>query len=583
LLAQVIGWAIIFSVFPRAAQDFPLGDDWVYAYGATHFAHGHIDYLHWAGMPQLGQWLWAYPFIAWFGAGLVGLRMSTILLGLFGMAAFYDLARQAGAEPKEAAVVTATLALNPFFVLLQGSFMTDIPALAFGLLSLAFYDRALAGKGSFFWIAGALFAILAGCTRQNMVAVAPAVGLLYWRCPPRQRLLAAFAIIVPILAGLGTHFWFEARPDVQHPLMVRPSLDRAFLIAFIILHAGGLAIAPLIALDPRPRSLWRFTIAALAMGASAFYWWRRSDQLVFGGWFPYATGLIGYSGPYAGLMAGNMEAWLPHWLRVALTVAGCLCGGWLIDRVLDGLRVSRPVLQVRGYANPVVLFALLQFPLLLITAGVNDRYMFMTLPGLLILATPLKSRLLESRLPAFGGVLSISVAGSPRPRDSVASSPRLQDSVAGSPRPREGERGGGEGAFQRAKTHNAFAPFAPAVVALAIMGLISFGLMHDCLAWNSARWALGKRAVARDIEPRRIEGGMEWNGWNSLHDPPPVFQQPPKKNLLLGFTRKYFPGVTGELALAFAPLPGLDVLDHEDYRTWLPPRRQTFYLIAPKQ
>jgi hypothetical protein len=550
LLVDAVGWAIIFSVFPRSAQDFPLGDDWVYAYGATEFAHGHgANYLHWAGMPQLGQWLWAYPFIAWFGTNLVGLRMSTILLGLFGLAAFYDLARQAGAGPKEAAVVTATLALNPFFVLLQGSFMTDIPALSFGFLALAFYGRALAGNGRVFWIAGGLLAILAGCTRQNMIAVAPAVGLLYWRCPPRQRLLAAFAIIVPILVGLGTHFWFERRPDVQHPLMIRPSLDRAFLIAFIIVHASGLASAPLMALDPRPRSLWRFTLAALAMGASAYYWWRRSDQLVFGGWFPYATGLIGYSGPYAGLMAGSMEAWLPIWLRGALTIGGCLGGGCLIDRALARLP--------GGLANPVVLFALLQFPLLLITSGVNDRYMFMTLPGLLILAMPL-----QCRLSAFGGVLPISVAGSPRPR--------------------EGERGGGQGTFERSENHDAFVRFAPALVALGIMAIISFGLMHDCLTWNSARWALGKRAVARGIESWRIEGGMEWNGWNYLHDPPPVFQQPPKNNLLLGFTRKCFPGVTGELALAFVPLPGLDVLEHEDYQTWLPPRRQTFYLIAPK-
>jgi len=533
LFAVVAGWSVIFGVFPRAAQDFPLGDDWVYGYGATQFAHGHgFNYLHWAGMPQLGQWLWAYPYIAWFGAGLVGLRISTILLGLFGVAAFYDLVRQAGAGPREAAVATATLALNPFFVLLQGSFMTDIPALSFGLLALAFYGRALAGTGRLYWMAGAFFAILAGCTRQNMVAVAPAVGLQLWRCPRRDRLLAAVAIIIPILAGLGAHYWFERRPDVQRPLMVKPSLDRAFLITFIIVHASGLAVAPLIALDPRPRNLWRFLIAFLAMAAGAYYWWTRSSQLVFGGWFPYATGLIGYSGPYAGLMAGSMEAWLPLWLRVALTIGGCLGGAWLIDHTLTRLP--------HGLADPVVLFALLQFPLLLITSGINDRYMFMTLPGLLVLATPLESRLQP--------VSSISVATP----------------------------------LQRAGNHTGFGRFAPALVALGIMGIISFGLMHDCLAWNSARWALGNRTRARGIEPWRIEGGMEWNGWNYLHDPPQVFQQPPKKNLLLGFTRKYFPGVTGELALAFASVPGLDVLDHEDYQTWLPPRRQAFYLIAPK-
>src|SRR5207248_9485674 len=42
-----------------------------------------------------------------------------------------------------------------------------------------------------------------------------------------------------------------------------------------------------------------------------------------------------------------------------------------------------------------------------------------------------------------------------------------------------------------------------------------FGLMHDWLSWNEARWALGQKAVQSGIHPRIIEGGLEWNGWDA--------------------------------------------------------------------
>ena len=42
-------------------------------------------------MPQLGQWLWACPFVWLFGPSHVTLRLSTLVLSWLGLAAFYDL------------------------------------------------------------------------------------------------------------------------------------------------------------------------------------------------------------------------------------------------------------------------------------------------------------------------------------------------------------------------------------------------------------------------------------------------------------------------------------------------------------
>src|SRR5271165_6869625 len=84
LLASAAAWALLFATVPR--QDFPLDDDWVYARGMFRFAaFAGLDYVHWASMPELGQWLWACPFVWIGGANHVSLRASTILLSWFGL------------------------------------------------------------------------------------------------------------------------------------------------------------------------------------------------------------------------------------------------------------------------------------------------------------------------------------------------------------------------------------------------------------------------------------------------------------------------------------------------------------------
>src|ERR1700731_1067845 len=139
-------WALIFFSIPPPEQELPLNDDWAYSRGVILFAQGDgIHYSNWASMPQLGQWLWALPFLAVFGKSHMALRLSTIVLSWFGLWAYYDLLRQEGVSDWKAALLVATLAFNPLFFLLQGTYMTDVPALSMSLAALAIYGRALAG------------------------------------------------------------------------------------------------------------------------------------------------------------------------------------------------------------------------------------------------------------------------------------------------------------------------------------------------------------------------------------------------------------------------------------------------------
>jgi hypothetical protein len=124
------------------------------------------------------------------------------------------------------------------------------------------------------------------------------------------------------------------------------------------------------------------------------------------------------------------------------------------------------------------------------------------------------------------------------------------------------------------------------MAAVALYGLVSVGLVHDCLSWNSARWELGRQALAQGIEPIDIEGGFEWNGWFACADPDRPMPMPnfhaqldDQSTLALPFSRVFFPQVTGRYALAFAQPPNSSVVTSKRYSLWLSPSPRDFLFV----
>jgi hypothetical protein len=176
--------------------------------------------------------------------------------------------------------------------------------------------------------------------------------------------------------------------------------------------------------------------------------------------------------------------------------------------------------------GPIVLFTLLQLPSIIFSPGSSqgliDRYFIFLMPGALYLAVP-------RRIPAPAAVVAT-------------------------------------------------------VCALAVFGGISLCLMHDWLAWNSARWALGRQAIAgaytggAKINPIDIEGGFEWDGWFMPITPAHPDRRQPVR-LTLPFSMMFFPHVMGKYALAFTRPDNSGVLAREPYSQWLMPGRHEFLFL----
>jgi hypothetical protein len=107
--------------------------------------------------------------------------------------------------------------------------------------------------------------------------------------------------------------------------------------------------------------------------------------------------------------------------------------------------------------------------------------------------------------------------------------------------------------------------------------------MHDWLAWNSALWTLGERAMARNIDPWDIEGGFEWDGWYAP-DARPNYLSVPSQGFRLPMTQGFFRHVAGRYALSFTHPLGTVCHDSQPYIQWLPPgERQFFFIGYPSQ
>jgi hypothetical protein len=537
-LASACAWGIAFALVPPAQQNFPLMDDWAFGRSAFAFSAGEgIHYYSWASMPQLGQWLWACPFIWVLGPTFFSLRLSTIAMSWIGIASFYELLCQENWPKGRAALAAACLAFHPLFFTLQGTFMTDVPSLSLALAALALYGRALRNR-NLGWLAFAAFvAILAGITRQNTVAVPCLAAIQLGRdATLRRQGRWWLAVTIPLVIGLVVHFWFQRRTDiiaVQPRVLPPPSL---LLLPYLAIHWGGLTVIPLLALQPFPKSRRMFLATLLVLAANAGYWFYQGQFTSdLDGLFPYTGTMLSPWGIGSGdLHTGERPVVLDDACRILLTAIGCVGGALLAVRA--SAWEFRTLLS-----RPLFLFALSQIVFVFIAPALWDRYL---LPSVVLGALELMSN----------------------------------DHAA--PEPTVSGRWG----------------WAAALGLLAVSAGTSVVLMHDWLADNAAMWELGRRALARGVDPADVEGGMEWNGWHQSADSLPQGRSwrelfailaikrkaGPPKGLTLESTRVWFPHVSGRYALSFSPLEGTQIVDSEPYVAWLSPGERRVYLLEWK-
>jgi hypothetical protein len=200
-LAARLGYPIIivavWAAMAAAANprgNFSLNDDWAYGLPVRALVEGgSIRFTFWQSMTLIAQVFWGALFCLPGGFSFDALRVSTLVAGLVGVLALYGLLRHYGASLGVATIGALTFAVNPLYLGMSCTFMTDVPFTALMILSIAQLALGLDTASERAILVGLAAAFTALFIRQLALAV-----------------LLGFLIASPLKIGLGRRWLLMA-------------------------------------------------------------------------------------------------------------------------------------------------------------------------------------------------------------------------------------------------------------------------------------------------------------------------------------------------------------------------------------
>ncbi len=413
LLIALVALAILFI---NPVRETALEDDWAYALTVQHLLDTGTYKIHaWPTANIVFPAYWGALFAKVGGFSFSTLRISTLVLVVLGLVAFYFLAREQEFDRSEATILTLCLFSSPLFLRFSFNFMTDVPFTCLVVSALFLYSRALRSRSHVLMFAGSAAAALAVLTRQFGIILL--VGLfLVWILSHDRRELSRFFLVgalVPFFALLwqvysgivhpnwGAQFTLAAQhryladvPNLLISLLWRPSVIFQYLafFAFPLVPVAALAfVSHLVQRRPAENS---------SSGASSG-WTPQGHMVLVGALGLYIIGCIIYAATI-GVTNGNVATrmnWLMPYLPwnlgdladmsvlaraflTVVTVLGAILFGWVFVQRYSppagwrGLPPDRQLLDM-------VFLSLAAVNLVFFKIG--DEYLLGLLPLLLII------------------------------------------------------------------------------------------------------------------------------------------------------------------------------------------------------
>jgi hypothetical protein len=364
--------AIVLAVGPSG--DFPLSDDWSYAYAVE-------------GLCKL------------LGPSFEILRASTIVLAVSAICAFAMLLRDLRLPPTARTLAIATVGLSPLYINLSFTFMTDVPFTALCLWAAFFYVRGLGDPAQpRALIAGAALATAALLVRQHGIFVAAAASIAcLWpgvrgaeafgmKPLPRRFVDAVAAGALPATAFIAFHIWlfaFRGAPaGIENKVTEAAGTGWVELgnLSFRALEYLGLLLVPVAIAQARAISRTRRTpliASAILLGGCILFLYLRDGELMF-----YLTNVLHDFGLGALTLRDTLFLGKPpvHSIGIGLSItltavatasAGVLIASW-----------TNAISELREAPKAFILFCfvLLAASSLLHAAFYFDRYLLPVLP-----------------------------------------------------------------------------------------------------------------------------------------------------------------------------------------------------------
>lgn len=517
----LIGLWVLTEIIIRPIGEFPLNDDWSYTRSLENLYRLHtFQICGFTSMSLIAQLGWGILFCKLFGFSFFVLRLSTIILGLVGVLCSYGIVKEMTGNDRFAFFTGLIVLVNPLYLNLANTFMTDVPFAAALWLSVFCLLKGMRGAGRKYVLLGIFFCTCATLIRQLGLLVIiswAAAVVLQGRWSRRSLLTAAGGVAAVSCTYLLYNillFRYSGHPllydeGVRHIRMnlTNKSYPFPFYLtrqAFGILVYSGWFILPLLFLFRTGRKM--LTGYALTLLIVMGYCIGTKKVM------PFFGNIIQPGGVGAADLRDVMILHLPNLapapyaVWVLVTVAGAIGAGLL---VYAGVEAFRYLWRERwaAKAGPGVIFVggfLVLYLGVMMIGGTFDRYLL-----------PI--------LPLLGALVGLGL---------------------------------------RQAIH-----FRPLNTGMAIAVLIVFagasvGQAYNYLSWNRARWeALQYLTAERHLPPAKIDGGPAFNGYY-LFDNTMDWQEDPGR-------KSWWWVKDDEFLVAFGPVRGYRIVREYSYSRWL--------------
>ena len=321
VLAVAACWVVIDPV-----GEYPVDDDWAYVRSLRHLHdEGRLVLLDWNPMSLVGLLAWGLVFTKAFGFSFTVTKLAVAATLAVECGALLAALRHFAVPPTLAAMAVATLLLGPLHLFHGFEFSTDVPAVAWSMVALLLWVRALDGPPGWretgLLLGGAACALAAFLTRQSGGLIVPALALYAVLWDRRRLRSPAFlaAVLLPAAAAVAFSRWFRGVHGATAALSGLEAAVRDFVLApppaevaralFVVASYVGLFLLPLslTALPPWPRSRRaRVAVAVVAVALAA--------GLAAAGPFPYLRNKLtpfGYLRPNELIVGDRPVLWPP--------------------------------------------------------------------------------------------------------------------------------------------------------------------------------------------------------------------------------------------------------------------------------
>lgn len=497
---------VTFIIWPFG--NFPLNDDWVHTLTIyTWLSEGRFWYPAWLAPTTHIPIIYGMALGKLFGFSFVLLRMTTLVCAWGSCVILYHLLREYNISRQLSAAGVFVLATNPLFLHLSFTFMSDIPALFFLLCAAFFYTRgfheSLNSKTTYLCI-GSMFAVLGFYTRQFVILIALAAGIIFFLHIMREKksfknfISFCIAFVVPALLCGGIYIFlskFHALPGELHARLIPEQWSVVEMTLFqgwyILLYCAFFLSPLIVAILVKNISFFKDRIYTLLFGITVMGILYATSQKLF---FPKFSNIFSWFGigpSVDQVLQGVLPVWGNNIMYIAANSIAYV--SLLMGSMLAGFYVISKV-RKKNIIHVFIVFCVLYF-LLISSLRSFDRYILFLLP--------------------FGIFFTVCVIKQ----------------------------------FSWSKI-----TYGILLICIGIYGVLG---THHYFRWNEARWSLAQDLRVQGIPAREIDAGYEWVGWHlygkEIITQAKDFSQP-------WYIRELYPSHPRTYVLSFSPLKGYTVV-----------------------